>query len=91
MNLIDHAARELARLEAGGHNWDILDELAQDKFRNAVRVVLDALRDPDQLMEEAGAEIIRNVGRAEAETAYRNDAANTWRFMIEALLGERSR
>jgi hypothetical protein len=50
--------------------------------------MIDALRDPDERMTEAGAEIVRNVSRAESREAYRSDAANTWRFMIDALASE---
>jgi hypothetical protein len=52
---------------------------------------LQAMRDPSRSMMEAGAEITRNVGRAESDAAYINDAANVWRFMIDAALSEWTR
>jgi len=53
-------------------------------------LILNALREPDEAMAEAGAEIIRNVGPSESDSAYANDAVNTWRFMIDALRDERA-
>ena len=88
MRLVDKAARELARAQ-GSADWDMLVPEAQERFRSGVRAVLEALRDPDPIMAEAGAEIIRNVGPAESDAAHRSDAATTWRFMIDALLSER--
>jgi hypothetical protein len=60
----------------------------QVRLKSGVRAVLEALRDPDMAMIEAGVEIIRNVGAAESEAAYVTDAADTWRYMINVLLGE---
>lgn len=86
MNLMDRAARALA---AGlGDDWYALDTAAQTRLRDSVHAVLKALRQPDMRMTEAGAEIIRNVGPEESDAAYLSDAANTWCFMIDALLGE---
>lgn len=87
MSLIDHAARALAG-EWHPQDWDSLGSEGQDRYRRAVRTMIDALRDPDERMTEAGAEIVRNVSRAESREAYRSDAANTWRFMIDALASE---
>lgn len=47
--------------------------------------ILDTLREPSPAMTEAGAEIIRHVGPEESEAGYQSDAANVWRFMIDAL------
>jgi hypothetical protein len=91
MNLIDRAARALAASQQGQDAWDKLDVAGQERFRDGVRVALNALRDPDDRMAQAGAEIIRNVGREESGAAHLNDAANTWRFMIDALLATETR
>lgn len=88
MSLVDRAARALAVSRSDLDDWDALGEMRQEQLRKAVRAALKTLRDPDDRMMEAGAEIVRNVGPAESEFAYRNDAANTWRFMIDALLRE---
>lgn len=88
MALIDKAAMALAQMQGAG-DWDGLAPEAQEQFRSGVYAVLSALRDPDAVMAEAGAEIIRNVGPAETGAAHRSDAVNTWRFMVDALLGER--
>lgn len=86
MNLIDRAASALATFQVGEDGWQSLDAAVQDEFRTKVRVILEAIRDPDQAMTEAGAEIIRSVGQAESDVAHLSDAANTWRFMIDALV-----
>ncbi len=87
MRLIDQAARALA--QADGNEWDGLDPARQQRFRDGVHAVLVALRDPDDIMAEAGAEIIRSVGSAESHAAHLSDAVNTWRYMMDALQGGR--
>ncbi|MEA3388436.1 MAG: hypothetical protein U9R64_04025 [Pseudomonadota bacterium] len=37
------------------------------------------------MMKEAGSEIIRHVGGEESDSGYCSDAANVWRFMMDAL------
>ncbi|WP_161600450.1 hypothetical protein [Sphingobium limneticum] len=36
-------------------------------------------------MQEADSEIIRHVSREESQSGYQSDAANVWRFMMDAL------
>lgn len=91
MNLIDRAARELATFQIGNDDWEKLDIVGRERFKEGVRMALNILRDPDEHMTEAGMEVIRNVTPAESETAYLNDAANTWRFMVDALLASDER
>lgn len=50
-----------------------------------VTAVIDALHEPDLAMQEAGSEIIHHVGCEESESGFQNDAANVWRFMVDAL------
>ncbi|MET0137337.1 MAG: hypothetical protein ABW192_03025 [Sphingobium sp.] len=57
-------------------------------YRDAARAMLLALHDPSEAMRIAGAEVVRRVSPQEADEAYRQDAADTWRFMIDAALGE---
>lgn len=86
MRIVDRAGRALA--ESNGADWDTLGSQEQARLRQAVRAVIAALRDPDEMMAEAGAQIVRNVGPNESEEAHLSDAVNTWRFMIDVLLGE---
>ena len=88
MNLIDRAACALAASQTGGKDWELLGPAQQKQFQEGVRAVLQSLRDPDERMAEAGAEIIRSVGPEESNAAHLSDAANTWRFMIDVLLEE---
>ncbi len=87
MGIVDTAAKALANVQGAG-DWSALDTGRQHDFHENIRTVLKVLRDPDLHMTEAGAEIIRNVGPSESDEAYISDAANTWRYMIDALLGE---
>lgn len=86
MQLVEKAARALA--QARGGEWDALPPEDRRLLRRDVRAVVLALRDPDAAMAEAGAEIVGNVGPGESRAAHLNDAVNTWRFMVDALLDE---
>lgn len=85
MSLIEKAARSLCRakgededsLSAGAPRWTV--------YLPQVVAVIDALHEPNLLMQEAGSEIIRHVGGEESKTGYQSDAANVWRFMMDAL------
>ena len=91
MNLVDRAARAIAASQNPSENWEKIDSIGQERLKEGVRMALNILRDPNEDMMQAGAEIIRNVRLGESETAYLNDAANTWRFMIDALLANDER
>lgn len=85
MKPLERAAAEIRReFSVARADGDDLDA----RCLRAARAVLQAIREPDEEMSEAGAELIRNVGRAESEEAYQSDAVNTWRYMIDAALGE---
>ena len=79
MNPIEKAARSLCH--ADGHDADDISSGAPHWtiYLLKVMTVVDALHEPSQMMKEAGSEIIRHVGAEEC------DAANVWRFMIDAL------
>lgn len=62
---------------------------AWTRYISMARAAFTAVREPSDAMNEAGREVIRNVGAAESEEAFANDAANTWRFMIDALLSDK--
>jgi hypothetical protein len=50
--------------------------------------VLQALREPSEEMNQTGAQVVRNVHVEESDEAFASDAANTWRFMIDAAIAE---
>lgn len=85
MNPIEKAARNLCRIDgqdadallAGAPHWTA--------YLPQVMGVIEALYEPGAAMKEAGSEVIRHVGHEETEAAYYSDAANVWRFMIDAL------
>lgn len=86
--IVERAARALRELD--GHAPDIEDDNPTwQNYLSNVRAVLQAIREPTDGMMEAGAEIIRNVGPSESPEAHRNDAANTWRFMVDEALSAR--
>ena len=86
MNGIERAARAVAASEGGAHTWETLDAAARENLKDHVRSILNAIREPDLNMMEAGAEIVRHVGPHESDEAHLGDAANAWRLMIDALL-----
>jgi hypothetical protein len=91
MKLIEraaNAAREALLAQGVRAAPESGDITGQVDVAAVVHAVLQAIREPDEEMSEAGAEIIRNVGRDEAAEAYQGDAVNTWRYMIDAALGE---
>jgi hypothetical protein len=53
------------------------------------QAALHAIPEPSEEMMKAGAEIVRNVHVEETQEAFASDAANTWRFMIDAALSAR--
>lgn len=88
MNHIEKAARILCRangedeedMSAGTPRWTI--------YLPHFVAIFDALHEPSPSMKEAGSEIIRHVGAEESDIGYQSDAANVWRFMIDALRQE---
>lgn len=85
MNPIEKAARALCRLH-GEEEEDMSGGTPRwSAFLPQVMGVIEALHEPDEMMKEAGSEIIRHVGNEESDTGYRSDAANVWRFMMDAL------
>lgn len=88
MTAMEIAARALAAARSGAGDYDKLAPAQRLALRSEVRAVLQAIRDPSDRMTAAGAEIVRNVHQGESDQAFRSDAANTWRFMIDAVLEE---
>lgn len=88
MTLIERGVQALAMSLYGHAGAAALSVPERDQLGKAVHAVLASLRDPDEEMAEAGAEIIRNVGEAESHKAHLSDAANTWRFMMDVLLAK---
>lgn len=88
MSPIEKAARALAslngedpeHLSAGQARWTYY--LAQ------VNAVVAAVHEPTILMKEAGSEVVRFVGAEESDIGRQSDAANIWRFMVDALREE---
>jgi hypothetical protein len=87
MTPIERGTQALAAALGAG-DWEAEDTASRERFAAAARSFLEAIREPDELMMESGAEIVRHVGEGESEEAYRNDAANIWRFMIAAALAQ---
>ena len=88
MTPIERAARALAIAESGVDEWNQLDDDFQEAFKDSVRAVLKALREPDGLMKHVGAHVVRNVHSEESEAEFEGDAAMVWRRMIDAVLAD---
>lgn len=85
MTPIERAARALCQLD--GHP-DAEERKGKPLWRSylpQVRAVLEAIHEPSLRMTEAGAAIIRYVSPEESPSGYQSDAANAWRFMIDAM------
>lgn len=85
MNPIEKAARALCRAQGDDEDGPSVGAPRWMVYLPQVMAVIDAVHEPDQRMQEAGSEIIRHVGREESEDGYQGDAANVWRFMMDAL------
>lgn len=85
MSPIEKAARALCRAHGDDDEQPSGAEPRWAAFLPHIMAVVDALHEPDNVMEAAGSEIIRHVSDEESEAGYRSDAANVWRFMIDAL------
>lgn len=89
MTAIERAAR--AMHASAQPEWDWADpdcDPLRRIYRDAARAMIQSLRDPDERMRQAGAEIVRTVHASESPAAFENDAADIWRLMIEAALAE---
>lgn len=73
-------AQVLAQADGGG--------AVAARHLDLAKAILQALREPSAAMTVSGAEVIRNVRETESEAAFESDAANTWRFMIDAAIDE---
>jgi len=90
MTPIERAAHAMYAAVQPEWDWNDPDaELLRHMYRENARVAIKAIREPDELMAQAGAEIVGHVGPDEPHEAYLNDAAEIWRLMIDAALGER--
>ncbi|WP_240334425.1 hypothetical protein [Sphingobium estronivorans] len=85
MMLIERAARALCRLDGRPEDDDLAGKPRWQSYLPQVRAVLAAIHEPCPKMAEAGAEVIRFVNPDEAALGFQGDAANVWRFMIDAM------
>ena len=85
MTPIERAARALCKLD--GHAEDDVREGKSlwCSYLPQAQAVLEAIHEPSLRMTEAGAAVIRYVGPEESQLGYQGDAANVWRFMIDAM------
>ncbi|WP_380805181.1 hypothetical protein [Sphingobium tyrosinilyticum] len=85
MSPIERAARALCKLEGHPDDGERECQSSWPSYLPQVRAVLEAIHEPSLRMMEAGATIIRYVGPEESSSGYQGDAANAWRFMIDAM------
>jgi hypothetical protein len=80
MTPIERAARALCQFHDASEEGD-----GWKAYLPQVRAVLDAVHEPSDYMKEAGAGITRYISPDSDERAHAQDAANVWRFMIDAM------
>ena len=85
MMLIERAARALCLLDGRPEDEELAGKPRWQSYLPHVRVVLDAIHEPSLQMAEAGAEVIRYANPEEATLGFTGDAANVWRFMMDAI------
>lgn len=85
MTAIEKAARALCEAQGQDATALVEGQPAWRAFVPQVMTVLAAIHEPSEVMKEAGAEIVRHVGEGESDYAHQSDAANIWRFMIDAM------
>ncbi|MBG6121019.1 hypothetical protein IWY39_004896 [Sphingobium sp. JAI105] len=85
MIVIEKAARALCRTQGQDDAALVDGNPAWRVYVPHVMTVLAAIHEPSQIMKEAGAEIVRHVREGESDYAHQSDAANVWRFMIDAM------
>ncbi|HEX7821197.1 MAG TPA: hypothetical protein VF463_11325 [Sphingobium sp.] len=89
MTVIERAAQAMHASAQPEWDWSDTDCAPLRKiYLDAARAMIASLRDPDEHMQKAGAEVIRYIDRAESDLAHEDDAANIWRLMIDAALEE---
>jgi hypothetical protein len=93
MTPLEKAARALAKVQSGTDEWDAYDQAFQETLIEAVRAVLQAIREPSEVMVEAGAVDVYSQTYADhMESEVREDdrriAQNVWCEMIDAALTE---
>ena len=87
---IERAAKAMYDVVQPDWEWDDPDaELLRRMYRENALAAIAALREPDEFMIQAGAEIARHIGPDESDDAFLHDAANIWRLMVDAALAER--
>lgn len=85
MSPIEKAARNLCKAHGDNEEDASTGAPRWTTYLPQVMAVIDALHEPSLAMKEAGSEIIRHVGAEESNIGHQSDAANVWRFMIDAL------
>lgn len=85
MTPIERAARALCQLDGNPDDGERDGKPLWLSYLPQIRAVIEAIHEPSLRMTEAGATIIRYVGPEESQSGYQSDAANAWRFMIDAM------
>jgi len=85
MTPIERAARALCKLDGHAEEGEREGKPLWRSYLPQARAVLEAIHEPSLRMTEAGATVIRYVGPEESPSGYESDAANVWRFMIDAM------
>ncbi|WP_313737154.1 hypothetical protein [Sphingobium yanoikuyae] len=85
MTPIEKAARSLCIAHGGNEDDASTGSPRWTAYLPQVLAVIEALHEPSDGMREAGSEIIRHVGHEESDFGHQSDAANVWRFMMDAL------
>ncbi|WHO40445.1 hypothetical protein PMI04_007575 [Sphingobium sp. AP49] len=86
MTPAERAARALWALDTNQSDAMAQGDVPWQDYLPQVRTVLEMVHEPSEWMKEAGAEVVRYVGSDGTDFGYRQDAANIWRYMIDAMI-----
>lgn len=85
MTPTERAACALCRLDGYSETEDYRGKPRWQNYLPQVSAVLEAIHEPSLRMTEAGAAVLKYVSADESPSGYQGDAANVWRFMIDAI------
>jgi hypothetical protein len=87
MSMIERAARALVKAQSGVDQWEGLDAELQLQLIIEARTVIEAIREPSDLMALAGE---RLLGDDRCHSVDVGDMRDSWIVMVDALLDKKA-
>lgn len=84
-DMVERVARAIVTLIPDGFGWEQSEEDWR-QVEDIVRAAIEAMREPDSAMVQAGGRTVARLSAGRAIEPYEDDAADAWRAMIDAAL-----